>query len=450
MPEISVDVTYDLLEQPRRDAIKTSAEELLHLIEKLQSQRKDPLADYEHMHIWPALGAYGHDLDLPQNYQLTLLPLSRIGADQGFSGSSIVLGYFKHSGASELFPSQPMVIKLRKKGKDSFGRISELRDELHRANRLRPYIGYHKDQYALPLHITDGTPGLEYQVLWSPFALTDLVTRTTPGLNFSTAPDLRQLLAFQKSKEPSPKSLEEALSVIKSTFHVLEPLHKRAGTARSISTSFSKEYELYLRGFGKSWGKAWRRIWGEEQETQDFGTKWVNPIRVLEELLKQDKISLRLGAVHGDLHPGNILYAPEQFQRPFLIDFGWADDNAHIAKDYVLLECNLRFIYFPADVPFETVTRFAQMNGRQDAKPERFDERFKGRVSMIDQIRQSFIQLRGNDPDWMTEYIIPLFLVSFGLLKFTHQYSNQIAARLTILELAKHISENFLKPQRNY
>jgi len=50
-----------------------------------------------------------------------------------------------------------------------------------------------------------------------------------------------------------------------------------------------------------------------------------------------------LGAIQGDLHPGNIVYT--RGGRPAIIDFGWASDKAHVAKDFVLLECNLRFLF---------------------------------------------------------------------------------------------------------
>ncbi|ADO73733.1 phosphotransferase [Stigmatella aurantiaca] len=436
----AVEVSYDLLEKPRREAIQASAQHLLKEIDRPKAIHEKTLSLREY--IWPALDAYGHDQSLPHDYELSLLPLSRIGAEQGFSGSSILLGYFKHKKNTSLFPSQPMVIKLREKCPTAFGKLSELRDELHRAERLRPYISYHKSQYALPLHISDDLPGMGYQVLWSPFALTDLVQRHQSGLSFLEAPDLRQLLKIKKGGEPSEESLKKALKVVESAFQIMGPLHKRDGTARSVSTSFHKEYEPYLRKLGEGWGSSWREIWGTQQKTSDFNICWVNPFWVLSELMARNNVLLRLGAIHGDLHPGNILYATPE--RPFLIDFGWADDNAHIAKDFVLLECNLRFIYFPADVSFSEVRRFAQMNAQDVAWPEDLNKRFKPRFDVIQSLRKAFLDAHGVKVDWMTEYVIPLFLVSMGLLRYVDQYTNQVAARLTVLELAQYINDNYL------
>ncbi|MFP2897874.1 phosphotransferase [Corallococcus sp. 4LFB] len=442
--QIEVEVSYDLLEQSRRKAIQDSALQLLE--EKDTGGSELDQASNRREDIWPALNAYGHDKNLSQDYELSLLPLSRIGAEQGFSGSSILLGYFRHRRNSNLFPSQPMVIKLRKRPPESFGTLSELRDELHRAERLLPYISYHKSQYAVPLHISDVLSKTEYQVLWSPFALTDLVQRHESALSFLDAPDLRQLLAIKKGTEPTKDQLEMALNVVKSAFQILDPLHKRDGTARSVSTSFQKEYAPYLRKFGESWGGSWMELWGTQRETSDFGVSWLNPFWVLNELMARNNISLRLGAVHGDLHPGNILYATPE--RPFLIDFGWADDNAHIAKDFVLLECNLRFIYFPADVSFADARQFAQLNAQNVALPENLRKRFKPRHDLIQALRTAFVNAHGGRVDWMEEYVIPLFLVSMGLLRYVDQYANQVAARLTVLELARYISDEYLLSEK--
>ena len=154
-----------------------------------------------------------------------------------------------------------------------------------------------------------------------------------PGLGALTVKDLRQPL--ERGEETAPQILE-------TTFRQLRNLHYRLNKAQPEERCYFDEYERYLRKLDDGvWGSEWKEAWGtsEVKHITDAGGRFANPFWCLERIRDLRK-PMYIGAVHGDLHPGNIVLTGEQ---PHIIDFGWAQDGAHIAKDFVLMECNLRF-----------------------------------------------------------------------------------------------------------
>lgn len=146
---------------------------------------------------------------------------------------------------------------------------------------------------------------------------------------------------------------------------------------------------------------------------------------------------LTVGAVHGDLHPGNIVLSPDN--RPRVIDFGWASDRSHIAKDYVLLECNLRFLMLRPQLSENDLSNFTGWLA-WDAAPPSLSEYSARRVTVITRLRALAKQAFPTDTDWDWEYIVPLFIVGFGLLRFAPLLGNQLAAIRTVVNLADHVA----------
>jgi hypothetical protein len=419
---------YDILEEAPLNAVLGSAERLLS---RMCQENSDAGNWNLRESVWPAIGALeARDAKyLEIQPRLVLLPLDRIGAKGGFSGSKIMLGYFSDEG-SRIFSSLPLVIKLAKR--EGVNRKLVLEQRL--AQSIRPYLGYYKDSFAVPIHLDVIDP--EYDVLWSPFALPELI-RWGTHLEL-TAKDLRQLLE-------RGKSMVDANRVIASVFNILEPLHRRVLLGARYPRSLADEYAQYLRGFREKWGPEWIRAWGEEKHTADLGRDdWTNPIWVLNQLSIAPKVELLCGAVHGDLHPGNILYS--DVESPSVIDFGWADADAHVAKDFVLLECNLRFTHMRGDVPLSDIRKFSRWIGFNAPCDALEDKRSQETQETIKTIRSRFQNLVGEPADLDIEYVIPMFFVAFGLLRYVEDYTNQVAARLTVLELAEYI-EKFVFPK---
>jgi hypothetical protein len=166
---------------------------------------------------------------------------------------------------------------------------------------------------------------------------------------------------------------------------------------------------------------------------------------VLDRIRKLPEALLSCGAIHGDLHPRNVILGEKS--EPFLIDYGWARDSQHVAKDFVLLECNLRFVTLPPEIPEKDVLAMCTWLSMRDAPPSVTDPVCEVRCELIRTVRRSLVSVIAESPKgaapqlfWITEYVAPLFLVALGLFQHLPNYSNQLAARLTVLSLATYIN----------
>jgi hypothetical protein len=435
--ELSSDLDYDILDSDRLHAVLDSAKRLFKLLSREDAGRGNwGLRES----VWPALGsASANDtkhLDLQP--RLTLVPLSRIGARGGFSGSDVLLAYFFDQNA-KIYASHPLVLKLSQQK----GWEGKLIDEERRAKQIRPYVAYYKESFAVPIYL-DNDPTSKFDVLWSPFALPELIEL---GCRISLLNrDMRELLEPKKG-QPADKieRIDDLITLIASVYAVCQPLHTRAGLWGRYPRSVTEEYAKYLRHYQSEWGDEWIAQWGKDQTVSECGASWGNPIWVLEKLRTAGKVRLVCGAVHGDLHPGNVLYSDPKI--PSIIDFGWADSDAHLAKDYVLLECNLRFTHLPGNTPIVEVIKFSSWVGMEHEPPKIDHKWCTDAANAISELRSCFrrrISPLGHEIDWDLEYVIPLFLVSFGLLRFIDDYRNQIAARLFVLQLADYIQKHVL------
>jgi hypothetical protein len=62
------------------------------------------------------------------------------------------------------------------------------------------------------------------------------------------------------------------------------------------------------------------------------------------------------------------------------------------------------------------------------------------RTRLIRRLRGKAAEVFPEDTDWDREYIVPLFLVAFGLLRFAPQLGNQQAAVQFVLALTRYIA----------
>jgi hypothetical protein len=392
--------------------------------------------------IWPGLDpALICDAWL-EEVTLALAPLSRIGQMEGRSGSLVLVGRFWLQ--TEKRPSNPLIVKTRLKT----GQGTRLADEWTRARAAKPHTYDRKDCFAIPVAFDDDD--YRYEVLWS---LCMPTTRESEGatIDFGSFPavsDLRALLAFSSVRTPEENSnnLVHAGLVLERTYSVLRNLHRAAAAAggpvlNRADRSFGAEYEWYLRRYDPDrrpesiWGPEWASVWaaGGERTVRDK----INPIWLVERL-RVETAPMQLGTIHGDLHPGNVIL--RDGDPPAIIDFGWSATEAHIAKDFVLMECNLRFLTLRPQVAEADLAAFATWLAWDAPAPVVMCDHLADRSKLVQLVRRAAHQVFADDTDWDREYLAPLFIVTFGLLRFAPQLGNQRAAICLVESLAQHLA----------
>ena len=341
-----------------------------------------------------------------------------------------------------------MVIKFKAPGRnEETGSIEDtLADEDGNAGQVEPYVYDQGERFALPVRFDPADEDVPYSVLWSPFSSSNQIDQliTKDGPAFSKGLELVNLL-----RSPNP---EAADLVLTHTYALLRQLHRNRydpQTKKYIleKRSLYKEYEWYLRGVAKEreWGSRWREIWGEDDKTKDMYGEWANPFRVLSRIQALSPVELYCGAIHGDLHPRNIITKGSD---PYLIDYGWAQDRVHIAKDFALMECNLRFVTLPPMVAVRDVVEMSRWTWLPADPPSLADPECLARCKLICTVRRQLVEVLPGPAEgenerlfWAKQYMIPMFLVALGLLRHLARYDNQMAARLTVLSLATCVAE---------
>jgi Ternary complex associated domain 9 len=128
---------------------------------------------------------------------------------------------------------------------------------------------------------------------------------------------------------------------------------KKATSNRTIGTCvLGNEYEWYLRkdatepmlgcflGTNKS-----------DQLVNFFEKRLPNPLIAISKIRAIER-ELPLSTVHGDLHPSNVVLDTRGV--PHLLDFTWCRDKAHVLKDFLVMECSIRFLMMPQHLNWET------------------------------------------------------------------------------------------------
>lgn len=186
---------------------------------------------------------------------------------------------------------------------------------------------------------------------------------------------------------------------------------------------------------GSVWGPEWTNVWAA-RESRMAGFI-VNPIWLIDNL-RPGRAMMQIGMIHGDLHAGNVLL--RDGESPAIIDFGWSEARAHVSKDFVLMECNLRFHMLKPQLSEGDLKPFVEWLPEDDSQPETNNDYLRSRMELVREVHRAARVVLGPDADWTKEYLVPLFFVSFGLLRFAPQLGNQRAAVRFVESLAGHIA----------
>lgn len=389
--------------------------------------------------VWPA--AYdakrkNGNLIALEEVDLVVLPLDRIGAPAGASGASVYVIYFSHresSSESRLLPSPPLVVKVGGPGK--------LEPEIEFLEHWPTLPTDVLSHFAMPIHIDKGNPNK--MVLIAPFRSQAIPDEDGIKLGV-TLTDLWTLL--NKKEElllgNEPK-WEEICRHVGHALEMVAHVHRNniAGYSRANST-YEDAYCWYLRGttkLKKNTNNASRShipklLFGNEQEVTAFGRNWPNPSHILRYLIDSE-ISFNgiFGPVHGDLHPKNIVIGHSDTVQ--IIDFGWAQKNAHVIIDYLLLDINLRGTTLPSQITQTDVIDMAQFL-MPEQEFDKFHPLLKSRANVIKNQIWSRVQKENLVNDWHKEYLIPFFLVAYGLLVYLDAARNQPALIASVLAAA--------------
>jgi len=315
---------------------------------------------------------------------------------------------------------------------------SKLTTEWENAQNVKPFTYDRKDSFAIPLRLDQGRA--DYDLLWTLCMPTVREGEgPLPDLDvFPRVDDLRTVLGAYDNHD-------RAETLLKATYTVLKNLHRSLAFAnpalRRRPVKLGDEYKWYLRGYSASgselWGPEWINVWAAPKERK-LSTGSANPLWVVEQL-KSQRSALTYGTIHGDLHAGNIILRGD-IDPPAIIDFGWSQREAHIAKDFVLMECNIRFLTLAPYIKDSDLKTFCGWVSEHQAKPTLTERYLQTRMILVEALRGYAHDALGPGINWDLEYLAPLFFVGFGLLRFAKQLGNQRAALLFIEALADHLA----------
>jgi Ternary complex associated domain 9 len=427
MPSGGARYTPELMDDASRCALMGTLERLLssELLEQ----------------VWPAAFDRKQEKNglSHEEIDIVVLPLDRIGAPPGASGARVFVAYYSHresSSASRCLASPPLVVKM--------GSRDKLLTEID-FRKSWPTLGQDiRARFAMPIKLDDTNPDIA--VLIAPFR-----SRYAPdqeGLrNGVGVVDLWSLL----HKPEELKAVVEWRTIencIAQALAAMDAPHRNNKATYSRSkTSYYRAYDWYLRntyappGAQSDRGHIPELIFGKESHVAAFGRRWPNPVSVISDIMDPSIIhEATVGAVHGDLHPKNIVLGHSDVVQ--IIDFGWSCSGAPVVVDYLLLDLNLRGTTLPSQLGEQEALAIGNfLDESQD--PSGLHPLLIPRARLIKEqiwrpLREKKIVL-----NWSSEYLIPFFIIAYGLLVYLDAARNQPAMIASVLHAADRIRRGF-------
>lgn len=429
----------DLMEKPAENAVRAALEEFFatHL------ERCWPAA-------YDAQRNYGNSIEL-ENVAIVVLSLDRIGAPAGASGASVYIAYYTDCGDvaehPRLIPSPPVVVKV--------GKSSSLKTEAEQSNLWPTLTPKVRSRFAFPTDFYDEYE--DYAVLLAPFS-SDFKPHCDGSRLDVNVDDIWQRIMNVKevvkesgSVDYPPKGWQEVSKHIIFALDTVDNAH-RAGLASYAreNSNYIDHYDWYLRNTNPEGGhdnaQIPRKLFGMDEEVSAFGRKWPNPCNIVNTVLSGSyPFDAAVGPIHGDLHPKNIVLDDQDTVQ--IIDFGWAQKRRHIVIDYLLLDINIRAITLPSHLLENEILEFANYLYESQSFND-LPKNVRHRGHLVHDAIWSGLRNRQVVNDWDTEYIIPLFLVSYGLIVHLDSARNQTALNALVLTTAKCVSDYIFKRRK--
>jgi len=387
---------------------------------------------------WPAaFDAKKSGRTIPnEEIEVVVLPLARLGAPTGDSDVRVFIAYYSHPRSATgpcLLASPPLVVKI--------GQHDKLKHELDVVRTWPTLASSISSHLALPLHLDGHDPAAA--VLIAPFQ--SQYTPTNDGRRHGVIlKDLWKLL-----HDPEELLMNSSWSTVaRHVAHALETMnhvHRNnlAEYTRQTAT-YRTAYDWYLRDTHVAGGKPGfrqhipRMTFGDDDEVVAFGKTWRNPCRVISDLINDVSFEGVFGPVHGDLHPKNIVLGYGNVAH--IIDFGWARTNQHVIVDYALLDVNMRGITLPSQMSEAHALMMGQfIDPRQD--PLDLPPVLRERAKLIKEQIWQRLDEKALVENWRSEYLIPFFILAYGLLVYLDSARNQPALIASILAAGHRIWE---------
>jgi hypothetical protein len=387
--------------------------------------------------IWPGAMLKGEPDRLPiADVRIRVVPLDRIGAPAGASGAGVYVAYFSHKieGASKRIASQPLVVKI--------GPARKLREEKEGAGKWPIFPKPQMSRFAFPILYDDIDAAHDRAVLLAPFQ-SQFRSVNSMGHNEIEVHDLWHILYNEKELSGIASVDWQQVSIlVAQAIDAMEPPHQ-AGMANPLvkEVVYAEQYERYLRKTTQAGGNSRNylpaALFGDLPVTTVFGREWPNPTSIVRRIVDQGmSYSGVIGPVHGDLHPKNIVLDTSNSVQ--IIDFGWATDDRPVVVDYLLLDLNLRGTTLPSQVSEEGILQLARFL-RPEHDASTLPDSVRSRARVIQDVIWHKANTRVVQEDWTKEYMIPLFLVGYGLLVHLDSARNQPALVATVLQLAQEL-----------
>jgi Ternary complex associated domain 9 len=208
-----------------------------------------------------------------------------------------------------------------------------------------------------------------------------------------------------------------AIELLRSTYEACRSSHV---AARRIVT-VGDQYKAYLRETPERLlADPLPHVFPQGENVTIYGQVLKDPRRILESV-KQIQMDTVVCPVHGDLHPNNVLFGPNYV--PVLIDYAFGHLNGHFIKDFVLMECSLRFLQTPKLLQPDLISRLDDALLAEDGYREVLENPVTGRTGevlkemaeLVSVIRAE-CRLRHKDYDF-DEYLLAQYMTLLGSLR---------------------------------